>query len=96
MTLTKANRHPVDQLADVRAEMAALKAIEERLREALMAPRADLVGEDHIAQIKRSEVSRIVPAKVREMLSAAQLAKVSQKSPLVVVKTLRRSKPNRS
>ncbi len=45
------NRHPVDQLADVRAEIKHLQAVEETLREALLKFDADLSGSEYYARI---------------------------------------------
>jgi hypothetical protein len=42
------NRHPVDELADVREELRRLEAREKELREMLLADGADLIGDDLI------------------------------------------------
>jgi hypothetical protein len=50
------NRHPVDELADVRAEIKRLEERESELQEALLKPGAELVGEEH--QAHRIEYDR--------------------------------------
>ena len=91
----KANRHPADQLADVRADIAKLKNLEAMLRQALLAPGADLIGDEYVAQINRSEVFRIDATLVRKLLSPVELDAVTKKAPLTVVKTVRRTTPKR-
>lgn len=53
------NRHPVDRLADVRAEMKILKAEEDRLRSELLVDDADLSGVENYARITTSETLRL-------------------------------------
>lgn len=53
------NRHPVDRLADIRAEMKILKAEEDAIREALREEGADLSGVEHYARITTSETLRL-------------------------------------
>jgi hypothetical protein len=53
------NRHPVDQLADVRAEIKVLKQREEALREEVLAHPDDLVGDDNEALLCETKVERL-------------------------------------
>lgn len=46
------NRHPADELADVRADIKQLKAREDELRQVLIADNASLVGAEWEADIK--------------------------------------------
>jgi hypothetical protein len=55
------NRHPVDELAEIRAERRRLGEREAALRSQLLMPNADLVGDDyfaHVHQFEREELSR--------------------------------------
>jgi hypothetical protein len=54
------NRHPVDQLADIRAEIKVLKQREETLRaEVLVASPDDRVGDEHEAMVCETMVERV-------------------------------------
>jgi hypothetical protein len=46
------NRHPADELADVRAEIKRLEARESKLREVLCMPDADLIGDEYSAAVR--------------------------------------------
>jgi hypothetical protein len=52
------NRHAVDQLADVRAEIKLLKAREEKLRSEVVAS-GEMVGDDNEAALSEFTVERI-------------------------------------
>jgi hypothetical protein len=58
------NRHPVDQLADVRAEIKRLEATEADLRRSLLVEGADLEGEEFRGSVNVSSQNRLN----REML----------------------------
>jgi hypothetical protein len=45
------NRHPADELAEVRAEIRRLQECEKKLREILLEPDADLVGDEYSADV---------------------------------------------
>ena len=47
------NRHPVDELADVRAERRRVEEREKELRRALLAEGASLVGDAWAASVTR-------------------------------------------
>jgi hypothetical protein len=62
MTMTiheNKNRHPADELADVRAEMKRLEVHHERLRCELLADGADMMGNEWIASINLKHQARI-------------------------------------
>jgi hypothetical protein len=48
----KGNRHPADELADVRAGLKRLQEREGELRALLLAKNADLVGDEYSAEIR--------------------------------------------
>jgi hypothetical protein len=55
------NRHPVDELAEIRAERRKLAEHEEALRVRLLRSNADLVGQDYEARVQifeRMELNR--------------------------------------
>jgi hypothetical protein len=55
------NRHPVDELAGIRAEKRRLSERENALRVRLLMTGADLVGDEHMAQVlefEREELDR--------------------------------------
>jgi hypothetical protein len=54
-----ANRHPADELADIRAELRRLRIREAELREILLADDADLKGDDYCAQIVQQQYRRL-------------------------------------
>src|SRR4029077_15998416 len=53
------NRHPVDELADVRAERRRLEEREAELRNILLAHGADLDGDDYQARILHRHYPRL-------------------------------------
>jgi len=53
------NRHPVDRLADVRAEIKKLEAEETKLRAYLLEHPQDRVGAEHIAVIGSQSRKRV-------------------------------------
>jgi hypothetical protein len=61
------NRHPIDELGDLRAQIKALKAREEELRRAVIES-GELVGDEYEASLKHSVQERIdVPLLKREI-----------------------------
>jgi hypothetical protein len=64
----KANRHPVDELADVRAQMRQLKEREDALRRTILAGGCSLVGDEFEAAITKKTANRLdQAAAVREL-----------------------------
>jgi N-methylhydantoinase B/oxoprolinase/acetone carboxylase alpha subunit len=80
------NRHPVDQLADVRVQIAALKAREDELRKLILSGEADYRGDEWWADITTQSAKRIDTAAVREAFSEERLAPFMRES---VTKTIR-------
>jgi hypothetical protein len=52
-------RHPVDQLADIRAEIKLLKQREEALRSEVLASPEDLSGDENEATVCETAVERV-------------------------------------
>jgi hypothetical protein len=53
------NRHPADQLADVRAEIKALETREQQLRGQLLATAHDRIGDEWVAEVQNCEQRRL-------------------------------------
>jgi hypothetical protein len=68
------NRHPVDELHDIRAEIRALEEREAQLRAKLLAGECGLVGDSFIAQISMQTKFRFNLRAARRMLVASVLA----------------------
>ena len=66
--MTDANRHPVDQLGDVRAEIRALREREALLRSEVLESKAGLVGDEYEATLFRSIVERVDVALMKREL----------------------------
>jgi len=56
---TLTNRHPVDELADVRAQIKVLQEHEARLRAVVLRGDCALAGDDYVANIKIKPQSRV-------------------------------------
>jgi hypothetical protein len=85
---TQSNRHPVDRLADVRAQMKALKALEDDLKAEVskeMGGRDSLGGDQYIARQKLSERAGAVDAKA---MKAAGIDVDAYRKPPVTVMTI--------
>ena len=61
-----ANRHPADEIADIRGQIAALKTRETKLRDALLnAEQSDRIGEEWIAEITQRKSNRLDSAALK-------------------------------
>lgn len=67
------NRHPVDELGEVRAEIKRLEARERELREAVLRGECDKLGEDYRATIKEHVRNSLDSAAVRAEFGAERL-----------------------
>ena len=56
----KRNRHPADELGDVRAQIKTLQEREEELRRELLDPDADRVGDEWRAEVCHREQERLI------------------------------------
>jgi hypothetical protein len=64
--MTDPNCHPADRLADIRAEIAALREEEAELREGFISGELPLEGGDHIVVIDCKLIERIDSRAMRE------------------------------
>lgn len=69
--MTLPNRHPADELADLRAELRRLEDREANLRDMLLAEGADLVGSEHVARIVASPQHRLDRELLEQRFGAA-------------------------
>jgi hypothetical protein len=81
------NVHPVDALADVRAEIKALQARESFLRDKLISGGASLVGQSHEASITNHSVMRLDTQKLEKALG--DLTPYKSENTLVMVRVKR-------
>lgn len=82
------NRHPVDELFDVRAEMKRLKSREDELRDLILSSKCGLTGDQFDADVQRSESERIDTTALRKEFGLEKLRPFMRKS---VVQTIRLS-----
>jgi hypothetical protein len=78
------NRHPVDELADLRFEIALLQRRADALRDVILSGGCSLVGDEHRALIQVTNQNRVDVAALRRELSPERLR------PFVVDQTVRR------
>lgn len=99
----KANRHPIDQLADVRAEIKALTEEERRLKDEIMSslpvkPRPDdsvtLMGDEHIAKITVAGTERLDRKEVEKRLSKPKFQECLKTSMVTTIRTTPRAQAN--
>lgn len=84
------NRHPVDELADVRAEMRRLKDREAELRQMVLTKRCSLVGDDFEAVVTNQHSQRLDVVAAREALGLDVLGRFMRESDVAVVKVRER------
>jgi predicted nucleic acid-binding Zn-ribbon protein len=82
------NRHAVDELADVRREIKRLQAAEEELRDAILAGREELIGDEFEAEIREKMNRRIDTAKLEKELGSEFLKpyRVAKPFQMIVLK----------
>jgi hypothetical protein len=81
-----ANRHPVDELADIRAQIRELKAKEDDLRSVILAGNCSLLGCEYKAAISKHSVSRLDQAAAVRELGMERLRPFMTNSEFTVVK----------
>lgn len=89
----KRNRHPVDELAEVRTTIKRLQEREAELREELLAGKCGLIGFDHQALVRETQTERIDTKLLREKLSPEQLGPFLKTSTTTVIKVTEREAP---
>jgi hypothetical protein len=90
------NRHPVDELAEIRAEKRRLSERENALRIRLLMTGADLVGDEHLAQVldfEREELDRdALEQRFGKTAVAACVNRVNHK----IISLSKRARPRRA
>ena len=79
------NRHPVDQLADVRAEIKNLQEREAQLRTQLLDKDAHLVGSDFRARVNTRKQMRLDRKLLEEKFGKTEVAKCCSEATIVTV-----------
>jgi hypothetical protein len=79
------NRHPVDELADLRATRKRLDDREAELRTILLAAGADLYGSDHTARIVTAEQRRLSRKLLKERFGPNAITQCSEAVTIVYI-----------
>jgi len=79
------NRHPVDELADIRAEQKRLKDREDELRQMIISGQVGPVGDQHEASIRETVSERLDTAAVRKEFGLAKLRPFLKPSTTTVI-----------
>jgi hypothetical protein len=83
------NRHPVDQLADVRAEIKVLREREELLRNEVLENKVGLVGDEYEATLSQSIIERVDVALMKRELGMRFLQPFLREQVVNTVRTKR-------
>jgi hypothetical protein len=73
------NRHPVDQLADVREQIKILKTKEQELRDKIVA-KADFDGDENVARLVVTVTAALDRKKLEKQFGVAAVAACSKKT----------------
>ena len=84
------NRHPVDKLADIRAEIKRLQEEETWLRHELEQPGADLHGDEYEAHVELKSSSRLDRKKFEERYGRKALDGLMSSSEFKTIKLWRK------
>lgn len=82
------NRHPVDELSDVRAEMKRLKEREETLRDVILGGECGMTGDQFVASVTSAEQRRFDADAAKKLLGPEQALALTK---IVAVRTIRLS-----
>ena len=84
------NRHPVDELADVRSEIKRLEGREQELRAYLLEHPDDRVGTEHVATIGEQQRKRVNLRALADEIGASLLQRFTTFSSCIVVRVRER------
>ncbi len=87
------NRHPVDELADTRAEIKALQAREAELRTALLEGGVDLSGDQHYARITVAKRETLDSKAAVAALGRDALARFMREQTTTTIRIIEREVP---
>jgi hypothetical protein len=68
------NRHPVDELADLRKQKGQIEQRIEELRELIISGASDLVGDEHVATLKVRTSQRVDIKELQRAFGAKAVA----------------------
>jgi hypothetical protein len=85
------NRHPIDELADVREQKKILSSREEELRDMVIFGDVDLTGEEHFARLVESEQSRVDRGMLEARFGKAAVAECCKIVPVTTVRLVKRN-----
>ena len=86
------NRHPVDELAEIRVERRRLGMRELALRNRILRGDVDLNGEEHRAEIKAFEREELDRAKLEQRFGRAAVAECTRTVEYQVISLSRRKR----
>lgn len=84
---TGKNRHPVDELADIRDEMRKLKVREEIIRCMLIDGACSQNGDTHVATVRTAVIERIDTEALKKELGMQVLRPYVRKAEMTTVRT---------
>jgi hypothetical protein len=87
------NRHPVDELADVRAQIRRLQTREAELRDTILAGTCGLIGDQHEASVRISESERVDVSALRKELGLERLRPFLRATSIKTVRVSEREEP---
>jgi hypothetical protein len=89
------NRHPVDELAEIRAERRQLGERENALRLRLLMSGADLIGDEHVAQVLEFEREELDRLALEQRFGKAAVAACVNRMNYKIVSLSKRARPRR-
>lgn len=84
------NRHPVDELADIRDAIKRLKDREDEIRKLIIEGSCSSLGDQYSATIQTTSSERVDTKALREKLTSAELSKFLKVTMSTVVKVSKR------
>jgi hypothetical protein len=90
------NRHPVDELAEIRAEKRRLSERENALRMRLLMTGADLVGDEQIAQVLEFERKELDRSALEQRFGKAAVAACVHRVAYKIVSLSKRTRQRRA
>jgi hypothetical protein len=85
------NRHPADELADVRGEIERLERREQELRSYLLSHPDDRVGSEHVAMVGSQRRKRVDLKALADEIGVSLLARFTRYASCAVVRLRGRS-----
>jgi hypothetical protein len=83
------NRHPVDELADVREQIKKLEARERELRNIVLSRECSFVGDEYEAAVVMQRRSRLDTREIKRQLGLEALQRFMMSTEVAIVKLAR-------